>query len=257
MSCASASTATQPRAVAISGLISSDNTHDERWVTSSENRLTVLTDELTMQEAALLGCAVPTGMGAVFNTARPAPGQSLAVFGAGGIGLCALAAGAIAGCTPIVAVDIRECKLTLAKQMGASHCVDAGAGAVLEEIERICPRGVDFAIEATGRPDVMAQALASVRGQGGGAVVVGNARHGEQLEIDPRQLNLGKRLLGTWGGDNWPDRDFPRYGKLLRAGKLDLAPMMVEPYPLSDINRALADLEAGRTVRPLVRMDLT
>jgi S-(hydroxymethyl)glutathione dehydrogenase/alcohol dehydrogenase len=225
-----------------------------RYAVISENRLTVLTDEFPMQEAALLGCAVPTGMGAVFNTARPAPAQSLAVFGAGGIGLCALAAGVIAGCTPVVAVDIQECKLTLAKQMGASHCVDAGAGAVLAEIERICPGGVDVAIEATGRPEVMQQALAAVRAHGGAAVVIGNARHGERLDLDPRQLNLGKRLLGTWGGDNWPDRDFPRYGKLLRAGKLDLAPMMVEPYPLSDINRALDDLEAGRAVRPLVRM---
>lgn len=228
-----------------------------RYSVISENRLTVLVGEIGMREAAMLGCAVPTGAGAVFNTARPAPGQSLAVFGAGGIGLCALAAGAIAGCTPIVAVDIQECKLTLAKQMGASHCVNAGAGAVLEEIERICPGGVDFAIEATGRPDVMVQALSSVRSQGGVAVVIGNARHGERLELDPRQLNLGKRLLGTWGGDNWPDRDFPRYGKLLRAGKLDLAPTMVEPYALSDVNRALDDLEAGRTVRPLIGMDLT
>ncbi|MBI4169131.1 MAG: zinc-binding dehydrogenase [Acidobacteria bacterium] len=227
-----------------------------RYAVISENRLTVLTNDFPMQEAALLGCAVPTGMGAVFNTARPAPGQSLAVFGAGGIGLCAVAAAAVAGCIPVIAVDVEPRKLEVARRMGVSHCIDATAGRVLEEIEAICPGGVDIAIEATGRPSVMAQALASVRGQGGAAVVVGNARHGERLEIDPRQLNLGKRLLGTWGGDNWPDRDFLRYGKLVRAGKLDLAPMMVEPYPLSDINRALDDLEAGRTVRPLVQMDL-
>jgi S-(hydroxymethyl)glutathione dehydrogenase/alcohol dehydrogenase len=228
-----------------------------RYSVISENRLTVLPGETAMRDGAMLGCAVPTGAGAVFNTARPVPGQSLAVFGAGGIGLCALAAAAVAGCTPIIAIDIHAHKLALAKRMGASHCVDAGAGAVLEEIERFCPGGVDFAIEATGRPDAMVQALSSVRSQGGVAVIIGNARHGERLELDPRQLNLGKRLLGTWGGDNWPDRDFPRYCKLLRAGKLNLAPMLSEPYRLSEINRALDDLQAGRTVRPLIGMDLT
>lgn len=222
----------------------------------SENRVTLVTEAVSLRDAAMLGCAVPTGVGAVFNAARPAPGQSLAVFGAGGIGLCAVAAAAVAGCTPIVAVDIHGRKLAVARQMGATHCLDAGSGSVLEEIERVCPGGVDVAIEATGCPDVMRQALASVRRQGGIAVVVGNARHGERLEFDPRELNLGKRLLGTWGGDNWPDRDFPRYGKLLSAGKLNLEPMLSEPYRLREINQALDDLEAGRVVRPLVRMDL-
>ncbi len=222
----------------------------------SENRVTLVTEALSMRDAAMLGCAVPTGVGAVFNTARPAPGQSLAVFGAGGIGLCAVAAAAVAGCTPIVAIDIHARKLAVAKQMGATHCLDAGAGSVVEEIKRVCPGGVDVAIEATGCPDVMREALSAVRSQGGIAVVVGNARHGERLEFDPRELNLGKRLLGTWGGDNWPDRDFPRYGRLLSAGKLNLEPMLSEPYRLSEISHALDDLEAGRVVRPLVRMDL-
>jgi S-(hydroxymethyl)glutathione dehydrogenase/alcohol dehydrogenase len=119
---------------------------------------------------------------------------------------------------------------------------------------RLCPGGVDFAVEATGRPPVMQQALASVRTQGGTAVIVGNARFGERLELDPQQLNQGKRLLGTWGGDNWPDRDYPRYGKLLAAQKLNLDPLLSRTYALGEINDALLDLEQGGAARPLIDM---
>lgn len=227
-----------------------------RHAVISENRLTLLPQEIPLRDAALLGCAVPTGVGAVFNTARPKPGQSMAVFGTGGIGLCAVAGAAIAGCTPIIAVDIRWEKLALAGQMGATHRVHAAEVDPVAEVQRICPGGVDFAIEASGRPQVMLQALYSVRSQGGVAVVVGNARHGERVALDPRQLNLGKQLRGTWGGDNWPDRDFPRYCRLLSAGRLNLEPLLSRTYCLSEINEALDDLEAGTVARPLIEMAL-
>lgn len=220
----------------------------------SENRLTVLPDGVSMADGALMGCAVPTGLGVVFNTIRPKSGQSIAIFGGGGIGLCAVNAAAIAGLSPVIAVDILEHKLDLARRMGASHGVIASQGTVLEEIRRTCPGGVDFAVEATGKPEVMRQALEIVRSQGGIAVVVGNARHGKFLEIDPGQLNQGKQLRGTWGGDNDPDRDFPRYLRLLAAGKLNLEPLKSRPYRLSEINKALDDLEAGRVARPLIEM---
>jgi len=92
--------------------------------------------------------------------------------------------------------------------------------------------------------------------QGGIAVVVGNAREGEQLTLDPKQLNQGKQLRGTWGGDNLPDRDFPRYAKLIRCGKLDLTPILSEPLPLARVNEALEMLERGMVGRPLLRTDL-
>ena len=225
-----------------------------RYSVISENRLTVMPEDISMRDAAMLGCAVPTGLGAVFNTAQPKPGQSMAIFGSGGIGLCAVAGAAIAGCTPIIAVDILRDKLKLAEQMGATHLVHAAEVDPVEEVKRICPGGVDFAIEASGRPEVMLQALYSVRNQGGVAVVVGNARHGERVELDPRQLNMGKQLRGTWGGDNRPDRDFPRYCKLLSSGKLNLEPLLSKTYTLDEINEAIDDLEAGKVVRPLIDM---
>lgn len=222
----------------------------------SENRLTPLPDGVSMRDAAMVGCTLATGAGAVFNTAQARPGQSIAVFGTGGIGLCAVAGARITGCFPIIAVDVLESKLALARQMGATHEVAARSADPVEEIHRLCPGGVDLAIESSGRPEVMRQALDSVRSQGGMAVIVGNARHGERLVIDPRELNQGKRLLGTWGGDNWPDRDFPRYCKLLSAGRLSLEPVLSKAYRLDDINRAIDDLEAGVVARPLVDMAL-
>jgi S-(hydroxymethyl)glutathione dehydrogenase/alcohol dehydrogenase len=220
----------------------------------SENRLTIIPDGVSMRSAALVGCAVPTGVGVVVNTAQPRPGQSLVVFGSGGIGSCAVAAAALSGCITVIAVDVSSDKLALAKQLGATHTINARTGDPVQQIRELCPLGADFAIEATGQPAVMRQALACVRSQGGTAVVVGNARHGQTLEIDPRELNQGKRLLGTWGGDNNPDSDFPRYCKLLASGKLNLEPLLTRTYRLEDINKAIDDLEHGLCARPLVEI---
>jgi S-(hydroxymethyl)glutathione dehydrogenase/alcohol dehydrogenase len=222
----------------------------------SENRLTPLPPDLPLRAAALLGCALPTGVGAVVNTAQPHPGQSLAVFGVGGVGLCAVQAAALAGCSPVVAVDVNPAKLEVARQCGATHTVDASAGDPVDAVRGICPGGADYAIEASGRPAVMAQALQSVCDRGGAAVVIGNAHFGEQISVDPRQLNHGKRLLGTWGGDSQPDRDYPRFARLLVAGRLSVEPLLGKVYALDAINDALDDLEAGRVVRPLIDMSL-
>ena len=150
---------------------------------ASENRVTVLPQDFDLQDAALLGCAVPTGVGGVLNTAAVRPGESIAVFGTGGIGLCAVAGAALAGCQPIIAVDLSNERLQCARQLGASHTIHAGEQMPLDAIREICPGGVDVAVEASGRPEVMAQALAAVRSQGGRAVVAGNAHHGETIAL--------------------------------------------------------------------------
>lgn len=219
---------------------------------ASENRVTVLPQDFDLQDAALLGCAVPTGVGSVLNTAAVRPGESIAVFGTGGIGLCAVAGAALAGCQPIIAVDLSDERLQCARQLGASHTVNAGEQTPLNAIREICPGGVDVAVEASGRPEVMAQALAAVRSQGGRAVVAGNAHHGQTVALDPRELNQGKRLLGTWGGDNDPDRDLPRYCRLIQSGRLNIGPLRNEPFSLGQINEALAALEERRIARPMI-----
>lgn len=225
-----------------------------RYSVISENRLTVMHNELTMQEAAMIGCAVPTGVGAVFNTGEAQRGKSIAIFGVGGIGLMSVNAAQIAGCKPIIATDILDEKLILAKEMGATHFVNASKFDPVQEVNSICPGGVDLAIEAAGIPEVMLQALYSVRNQGGIAVIVGNARYGQHIKLNPQQLNDGKQLRGTWGGDNIPDKDYPHYMKLIVTKKLNLNPLMTKSYKLTEINTAIDDLEAGKAVRPIIEM---
>lgn len=226
----------------------------QRLSVVSENRLTVIPEGLPVRDAALLGCAVPTGVGAVVNTARAEQGQSIAVFGAGGVGLCAIAGAAAVGCNPIIAIDILDDKLAAARQVGATHTLNPRSDAFAEQMRAIVPTGLDIAIEATGQPDVMRQALETVRPRGGVSVVIGNARAGQLLTIDPKQFNLGKRLLGTWGGDSVPDRDYPRFAALMAAGRLKLQPLIGRTYTLESINDAIDDLEAGRALRPMVLM---
>jgi S-(hydroxymethyl)glutathione dehydrogenase/alcohol dehydrogenase len=220
----------------------------------SENRLTPIKKDFPLKEAALLGCAIPTGLGVVFNTAKPRAGESLAVFGCGGIGLCAIKGAVISGCVPIIAVDINPSKLQAAKEMGATHLIDASKEDPVEAIQKIGP--LDYAIEASGNPNVMNQAIKSVRPQGGSAVIIGNARQGQHLNLDPKELNQGKRVLGTWGGDNQPDIHYPRYCNLIHYGQLDPKPLIGRSYSLSQIEQAICDLEQGQALRPLIDMSL-
>jgi S-(hydroxymethyl)glutathione dehydrogenase / alcohol dehydrogenase len=227
-----------------------------RHAVVSENRVTVLPPDFDLGDAALLGCAVATGVGAVLNTAGVRPGQSVAVFGSGGVGLCAVAGAHLAGAQPIIAIDLSAERLEVARRMGANHVISAAEQDPVAALQKRCPGGVDFAIEVTGRPEVMVQALSAIRPQGGAAVVVGNAHHGEMFAVDPRELNQGKRLLGTWGGDNVPDRDFPRYCRLIQSGRLNLSPLRSNPFSLNAINQALAALEQREVARPLIDMHL-
>ena len=223
----------------------------------SEDRLTIVPSEFSLKTAALVGCALPTGLGSVFNVARPISGQSIAIFGVGGVGLCTAMAAKVRDCTPIIAIDLVEQKLELARAIGATYLINASQDSVLERIFQICPDGVDFAVEATGRTNVMCQALEAVRPRGGAVVVIGNARHGEMWELDPKQLNLGKRIFGTWGGDSQPDRDYLRYCDLVMMGALNLDAFLAPPtYALHDINSALIDLELGKLTRPIIDLSI-
>jgi S-(hydroxymethyl)glutathione dehydrogenase/alcohol dehydrogenase len=228
----------------------------QRHAVASENRLTPLPPGLPMDLGVLLGCAAPTGMGVVLNVGRVRAGDAVAVFGAGGIGLNAVMAAAHAGARPLIAVDPQPAKRELALAFGATDAVDPAGEDVLAAIRRIAPEGLDVAVEATGRPAVMEQALRACRPQGGRAVIIGNARFGETLALDPGLFNQGKSLLGTWGGDSRPDRDYGRYGRLIASGRFDVRRLLSAPYRLEDVNRALDDLEAGRVGRPLIDMSL-
>lgn len=227
-----------------------------RHTVVSENRVTPMPVDLDLRDAALVGCAVATGAGSVFNTATMRAGERMAVFGVGGIGLCAVMAARALGTEQIIAVDPLADRRSAAEVAGATLLIDASADDPVKLIRDATGGGVDIAVEASGRVDVMRQALQSVRPRGGRAVVVGNARQGETLSFDPVELNQGKQLRGTWGGDTMPDRDFPRYCEMIADGRIDLSPLKDAIYPLAEINRAIDDLEAGRVLRPLIDMSL-
>lgn len=220
----------------------------------SENRVTVLEEGLPLPIASLVGCAGATGAGAVWNAAGLREGETVAVFGTGGVGLCAVAAAAQAKAGTVIAVDLHPVRLALAEELGANLVINASKTDPVEQIRKAFAAGVDHCIEASGRPSVMRQALTCVRARGGQAVVIGNARHGETLEIDPRELNQGKRLIGTWGGDCEPDRDFAKISRLSINGSLPLQRLIGKHYPLEEVNQALADLETGGVARPLLDM---
>jgi S-(hydroxymethyl)glutathione dehydrogenase / alcohol dehydrogenase len=228
----------------------------QRHALVSENRLSLLPDCLPMEFAILLGCAAPTGMGAITNVLNAKSGNAVAVFGTGGIGLNACMAAASAGAMPIIGIDPNCRRRELAIRFGASHVLDPNASDVLQEIRKIAPGGVDLAVEATGIPSVMVQALDATRPQGGRAVVIGNARAGTNLTLDPSVFNQGKSLMGTWGGDSVPDRDYARFSRLLASGRFPIRELLSEPYKLSEVDQALKDLAVGKIGRPLIDMAL-
>ena len=229
----------------------------QRHAVVSENRLTQLPSGLTMKTAVLLGCAAPTGMGAVFNVLGVRPGDSVAVFGTGGIGINACMAAAFAGATCIIGIDPSPKRRALATTFGATHVLDPAGTDVIGEIKKLAPAGVDLAVEASGIPGVMEQAVNATRMQGGRAVVIGNARHGAMLSLNPGVFNQGKSLLGTWGGDSVPDRDYGRFGRLLASGRFPVGALLSKPYRLSEATKALEDLAAGTIGRPLIAMHLS
>ena len=226
-----------------------------RHAVVSENRLTPLPTSISLRDAIVLGCAAPTGMGAVMNVARPTAGQSLAVFGVGGIGMFALIAALSEGCSPVIAIDRNPVKLEMAARMGATHCINTNDQNLEEALRELCPGGLDHAIEATGNPSVMRMSLEAVRAQGGNSVIIGNARHGENFTVNPQQFNMGKSLLGTWGGDSKPDSDYPRYADTITNHHIHCNFILSDDYHLATINDALDDLENGKIGRPVICMD--
>lgn len=220
-----------------------------------ESRVTVIPKDFPLREAALLGCAIPTGAGIAFNTAKIAEGATVAVFGAGGIGLSAILGSALRKAGLIAAVDVVPAKLDQAKKLGATHAIDGRTGDTVAILKSLTAgKGVDVAIEAAGRKETMEAAFRSVRDGGGLCVLAGNLPSGQTISLDPMDLIKGKRVIGTWGGETDPDRDIPLYASLSRDGRLPLAELISKEYALDGINAAFDDLEAGKVARALVKL---
>ena len=232
------------------------------WVTTfnelavvSENRVTAIPADVDPEFAALLGCAVTTGFGVVTNNARLAIGESIAVFGAGGIGLNIVQGAALAGGNPIIAIDRFDNRLALARSLGATHAINMTQTDAAEEIHRIVGHeGVDIAVDNTGNVEVIALAsrLTNARGR---TVLVGVPPKDSTAAIATLPLHFEKRLVGSHGGESRPDIDIPRYVRLVQEGRLDLRSLIGQTYPLADVNTAIADMRSGRLAgRALIRL---
>ena len=207
--------------------------------------------ELPFEVAALFGCAVLTGVGAVVNSARVTAGDRVAVFGLGGVGLAALLGARVAGARTLVAIDVVQAKLELARELGATHTVLAGAGAV-EAVRGATEGGVDHAIETVGSERVLADAYAATR-PGGTTVTVGLPHPDRVLSIPAVSLVTEERTLrGSYLGSCVPERDMPRFIGLHRAGLLPVEQLLTHTIELDELNEGFDRLAEGQAVRQAV-----
>lgn len=226
----------------------------ERIVVSA--RSTVRIDgDLPPEIAALFGCAVMTGVGAVVNTARVAPGESVAIFGLGGVGMAALLGAVACGAYPIVAVDVLPSKLELARQLGATHTVSAGESDPVAAVRDATGGGAHYAFETVGSETVLSQAYAATR-RGGTTVSAGLPHPSRMFSVSAVSLVAEERTVkGSYMGSAVPARDIPRFVALYRAGRLPVDRLLTHRLRLEDLNEGFDRLARGEAVRQVVMFD--
>jgi S-(hydroxymethyl)glutathione dehydrogenase/alcohol dehydrogenase len=231
------------------------------WVTTfsqysvvSENRLTPVPKDVPFEIAALMGCAVTTALGLINNLAQLKIGQSIAVYGCGGVGLNVVQGAAMVSADPIIAIDLFDHKLQMAAGLGATHLLNASQCDVRDEIRRIVgSQGVDVFVENTGNVRLIEQAY-ELTGSKGRTILVGVPRHDQNINIHSLPLHHGKVLTGCEGGDTDPAVDIPRYCRLYQRGKLRLDHLVTHRYPLAEINTALDQVRSGEAGRAMLEI---
>jgi len=198
-------------------------------------------------------CSGQTGAGAVLNTMRPEPGDAFAVFGVGAVGLSALMAAKIARCDPIIAVDIHDRRLALARELGATHAINNnGRADVVAEIRKITGHGVRFSLDTSAQPAVLRQAVETLM-PAGTCVLLGSARAGTEVSLEMPFLQFGRSVHGVIQGESHPQKLIPRLVDFLMQGMLPIE-RMITFYPLAEINRAARESNDGTTIKPVLRM---
>jgi len=230
------------------------------WVTTfsdyavvSENRMTVIPPDYNLRDAPLLGCAVTTAAGVINNDANVKIGESVVIFGVGGVGLNVVQFAELAGANPIVAVDLVDAKLDMAKSRGATHVLNGNAVSDMDaEIRKIVgAKGPDKVIETTGAKSVIELAY-NLTHADGTCVLVGVPS--EKVSIYTLPIHFNKVLTGSHGGDAVPHVDIPRLIRLIEAGRLSFEGLITHEFPLDDINAALDVVRSGTAGRVLLRI---
>ena len=232
------------------------------WITTlseyaivSENRVTRIPADSDMEVAALFGCAVTTGFGIVENNAKVRIGEAVVVFGAGGIGLNIVQAASLVSAYPVIAIDLHDEKLKLAKEMGATHVINSRNVDVKQAILDILGiKGLDVFIDNTGQPSIIELGYQLTHAQGR-IILVGVPRKGSNINIYSLPLHFGKEVTGSHGGEAIPHQDISRYQQLYQAGRIKLRELITDYYSLDKINDAISEMRNGKIRgRCLVRM---
>jgi len=231
------------------------------WVTTfneyavvSENRVTPIPKDVPFDVATLMGCAVTTALGLINNLAEVKIGQSVAVLGCGGVGLNVVQGAAMVSADPIIAIDMYDHKLELAREFGATHIINTRASDLREEVRKIVgAAGADVFVENTGQVKLIEQAY-ELTAKTGRTILVGVPRHDQDITIHSLPLHFGKVLTGCEGGGADPAGDIPRYIKLYQRGKLQLDRLITHRMAFADINEALDKVRAGDVGRCVLSM---
>jgi len=232
------------------------------WVTSfneyaivSENRLTTIPDDSDLEIAALFGCAVTTGFGVAINNAGITIGESVVVFGAGGIGLNIVQAAALLSAWPIIAVDVHNNRLALAKEIGATHTINSQNTDARNKILHILDdRRLDVFIDNTGVPEIIQMGY-EITDAVGRVILVGVPRKENNISIYSLPLHFGKKLIGSYGGEAIPQIDIPKYMRLYVNGIITLKELLTNRYTLDEINIAIQAMRSGEAAgRCLINM---
>jgi S-(hydroxymethyl)glutathione dehydrogenase/alcohol dehydrogenase len=222
----------------------------------SENRLTPIPEDIPLEVAALMGCAVTTALGLINNEAQLKIGQSIAISGCGGVGLNVVQGASLVSAAPIIAIDKYDNKLQMAASYGATHIINSAKSDVREEIYKIVGRlGVDVFVECTGIVSIIEQAY-ELTAPSGRTILVGQPRYDQNLTINSMMKHFGgKKIFASQGGLTNPTEDIPRYLRLYTQGKLNLSSLITHTFQLNDINLALDKMRAGKSVRCMITME--
>ncbi len=221
-------------------------------VLCDEHGVVKVPSDVPLEMMGPLGCGVQTGAGIILNVLKPGPRASVAIFGAGAVGLSALMAARLAGGTTLIAIDRIESRLRLATELGATHIIDARSGDVLDRIRAFTGSGVNYSVECTGSPTVLRRAIEALR-PGGTCALVGAAGRRAEVCLNMSFMLNGRTLRGSVEGDSMPEEFIPQLIELWRGGKFPFH-RLVTFYDFTRINEAVADTASGLVIKPILRL---
>jgi aryl-alcohol dehydrogenase len=222
------------------------------YALANEGNVVKVRQDVPLDILGPLGCGIQTGAGAVMNGLRPHVGSSIAVFGVGSVGLSAIMAARVVGCTTIIGIDVKPSRLTLAKELGATHTIHGGETDAVEEIKRITGGGAHYTLEMTASPRVLRQAVDALQ-VGGVCGVIGAAAKGTEVRLEMTALLFGRAVRGIRQGESVSDSFIPQLIELYMQGRFPFD-RLIEFFSFDQINQAAEDTERGAAIKPVLRM---